>query len=80
MTIHRTHVLYQESDFTEEEYYHENRLALAVIDGGLSVCKKCGEYEAVLEARCTASNEYRSLDLRDRNFEDELRRQLESSN
>ena len=36
------HVLYDASDFTDEEYYSGNTIAVLVIDGGLSVCKLCG--------------------------------------
>jgi hypothetical protein len=37
-----SHKLYTSDDFTEEEYYRRNVLAIAVIDGGLDVCKQCG--------------------------------------
>jgi hypothetical protein len=46
------HVLYTPGDFTPEEISRGNKLAEAVIEGGLSVCKKCGEYEAGLDAPC----------------------------
>ncbi len=40
-----SHTLYKSKDFTNEEYERRNRLAVAVIDGGLSVCKYCGAAE-----------------------------------
>ena len=46
------HVLFVPGDFTPEEISRNNKLAEAVIEGGLSVCKKCGEYEAGLDAPC----------------------------
>jgi hypothetical protein len=43
------HELYTSRDFTNEEYGRGNALAIAVIDGGLGVCKRCGASEAELE-------------------------------
>ena len=48
------HVLFVPGDFTPEEISRGSKLAGAVIEGGLSVCKKCGEYEAGLDAPCRA--------------------------
>ena len=50
--IHKSHELYKDSDFTSEEYDRRNTLAIMVIDGGLSICKKCGEAEAGLVNSC----------------------------
>lgn len=47
------HELYKPSDFKGSAKYSE--LGIAVIDGGLSVCKKCGEYEAGLNSQCKAT-------------------------
>lgn len=44
------HVLYRDSDFTEETEF--TTLGIAVIDGGLQVCKVCGEYESGLSNPC----------------------------
>lgn len=49
-----THELYVAKDFTNEEVDRGNALAKAVIDGGLSICKKCGAGEAELEKVCGA--------------------------
>ena len=49
------HELFIASDFTKEEIDRENKLAIAVIDGGLAVCKKCREYESGLDTPCSAS-------------------------
>lgn len=46
------HVLYDASDFTDEEYYSGNTIAVLVIDGGLSVCKLCGAAESQLDEPC----------------------------
>jgi hypothetical protein len=43
------HELYTPDDFTSEEYYRGNVLAIAVIDGGLGVCKSCGAAEVQLD-------------------------------
>lgn len=42
---YETHTIYTKADFTAEEYDRGNRIALAVIDGGLNICKVCGEYD-----------------------------------
>lgn len=43
------HVLYTPADFTAEEIDRRNRLAVVVIDGGLSICKICGAAESELQ-------------------------------
>jgi hypothetical protein len=44
------HELYGPGDFTAEELlYSRNLLAVLVVDGGLSVCKRCGAAEAELD-------------------------------
>ena len=40
------HILYRADDFTHEEIERKNKLAVAVIEGGLSVCKRCGAVES----------------------------------
>ena len=47
-----SHTLYNDADFTDEELERRNKLAIAVVEGGLSVCKVCGEYEAGLDNPC----------------------------
>lgn len=54
------HVLYEASDFTDEEYDSRNTLAVLVIDGGLSVCKLCGAAESQLDEPC--KREEREID------------------
>lgn len=44
------HVLYRDSDFNRETEF--TTLGIAVIDGGLQVCKICGEYESGLSNPC----------------------------
>lgn len=43
------HVLYTPADFTAEEYDRRNALAVAVIDGDLSICWRCGASGIELE-------------------------------
>lgn len=52
------HVLWKPSDFTDEQIADEalNGLVTAVFEGGLSVCKVCGEYEAGLDNPCGPKN------------------------
>ena len=48
------HIIYTEEDFkhiTGEEL-DNNKLARMVLDGGLAVCKVCGEFEAGLDNPC----------------------------
>lgn len=47
------HVLYRASDFDEENEF--STVGIAVIDGGLQVCKLCGEYESGLVNICKGS-------------------------
>lgn len=44
----QTHELFKPSDFTHQEYARGNKLAVAVIDGGLATCKRCGRSESEL--------------------------------
>lgn len=46
------HDLYTPADFTTEELDRLNSLAIAVVEGGLGVCKRCGKAEAELEEPC----------------------------
>jgi len=54
------HILYTSDDFTDEEIQRENKLTVMVIDGGLHVCKICGEYEAGLDGPCKARHSHGS--------------------
>lgn len=51
-TVINGHVLYRDSDFTEDELSRGNKLAVAVVDSGLNVCMRCGEYESGLDTWC----------------------------
>lgn len=51
----RGHTLYVPGDFTVEEIARENKIAVLVIDGGLSICKMCGDGEIGLDTFCRAS-------------------------
>lgn len=42
------HELYQASDFNSDERQRRNRLYVMVVEGGLSICKRCGAGEADL--------------------------------
>lgn len=55
MTIHKTHELYTSEDFTADEIAKGNVLAVKVIEGSVSVCKKCGDYKSALYSPCRAS-------------------------
>jgi hypothetical protein len=46
----KSHELYTAEDFKDNS---ESKLAEVVIEGGLSVCRKCGEFEAGLDKPCT---------------------------
>jgi hypothetical protein len=47
------HIFYKCSDFTTGEICDEtNGLVSLVCEGGLSICKICGEYEAGLDNPC----------------------------
>ena len=48
------HILYTREDFKNigDEELENNRTAKLVLDGGLSICKVCGEYEAGLDTPC----------------------------
>lgn len=51
-----THILYTENDFIDMSIkeLESNRVVYeSVINGGLSVCKICGEFEAGLDKPCT---------------------------
>lgn len=51
----RGHELYSPVDFTKEEAEKEGQLYVMVVEGGLAVCKKCGDYEAGLDSLCSAA-------------------------
>lgn len=55
---YQSHDFYEAKDFTSEEYDRRNQLAVMVIDGGLAVCKRCGELEGGLESVCPRSVKY----------------------
>lgn len=46
------HSLYQSKDFTPEERDRNCPLYRNVVEGGLAVCKICGDYEAGLDDPC----------------------------
>jgi len=46
---HATHTLYEPGDFTNEDMDRRNQLAIAVVEGGLGVCKRCAACEAELD-------------------------------
>jgi hypothetical protein len=50
------HLLYNSADFNSEERQRRNALYVAVVEGGLGVCKRCGAGENELETwvTCTA--------------------------
>lgn len=50
----KRHELYVSSDFKHlnGEDYEDNVVAIAVVEGGLDVCKICGEFEAGLDNPC----------------------------
>ena len=75
---HSTHVLFAASDFTAEERARRNVLAVAVIEKRERVCKACGDSGHLLESLCRASKVYAQLDIHNRNFEDNLRNELEN--
>jgi len=47
--VYKGHLLYGPEDFTREEIDRRNSLAVAVIEGGLGICKQCGAAEAELD-------------------------------
>lgn len=49
-----THVLYTDEDFTTEELARYNHLALAVVQDGRRICKKCGAGDEMLVNLCGA--------------------------
>lgn len=53
------HVLYTREDFKNMsgEEMESDRTATLVLDGGLSICKKCGEFEAGLDKPCNPKKE-----------------------
>ena len=51
-TIINGHELYKDSDFTDKELARGNKLGEMVVEGGLNVCRKCGEYESGLDEWC----------------------------
>jgi len=47
------HILYECSDFTQEEIQHEtNNTASLVCEEGFLICRICGEYESGLNSEC----------------------------
>lgn len=53
------HVLYAVDDFAHLTYeeVENNIIYELVVDGGLSICKLCGEYEAGLDNPCKPRKE-----------------------
>jgi len=56
VSVDDSHVVYKPSDFTEEEVARGNVLAVAVINDGHLICKKCGRQDEQLETYCKAAN------------------------
>lgn len=56
------HVLYNADDFKDEtgEELENNIVYVSVMDGGLDVCKVCGEFEAGLDKPCVPKTNYKS--------------------
>lgn len=52
------HVFYTPSNFTTEEIDRRNLLAIAVVEGGLKICKKCGAAEAELSKFATCAEKW----------------------
>jgi hypothetical protein len=50
----KKHILYTKEDFKKmtNEELENNRTYELVMDGGLDICKICGEYEAGLDRSC----------------------------
>jgi hypothetical protein len=46
------HVLYKPEDFTKEEIYRENIIAVAVVYHEMKICKLCGKIEDELVLVC----------------------------
>lgn len=46
------HDLYSPKDFENKDIEEGDKLYEMVVEGGLSVCKKCGEFEAGLDGGC----------------------------
>lgn len=46
------HVLFKDSDFTEEEIARENITAINVVEKGYDICKICGRGESELSQPC----------------------------
>ncbi|MBO0961477.1 hypothetical protein J1P26_17360 [Neobacillus sp. MM2021_6] len=61
------HVLYTKEDFKDMswEEWEGNRTAELVLDGGLNICKICGEYEAGLDNPCRPQKRVNKLDNRE---------------
>ena len=53
------HVLYTKDDFKNMsgEEMENHTTATLVLDGGLCICKKCGEFEAGLDKPCNPGKE-----------------------
>lgn len=47
------HELYAPADFNSDERQRRNALYVAVVEGGLGVCKRCGAAEVELETWVT---------------------------
>ncbi|WP_180231235.1 hypothetical protein [Bacillus toyonensis] len=54
MKTKNNHVLYTKEDFANKspEETENDKVAELVLDGGLSICKVCGEFEAGLDKEC----------------------------
>lgn len=50
--INHCHSLATKKDFTQDQIAKKEPLAMAVIHGGLTVCKHCGEHGADTDKEC----------------------------
>jgi len=57
------HVLYTATDFSSNYVPYCPGLEDAVAEGGLAVCKNCGEYEAGLLSPCLTAHEKEALSI-----------------
>lgn len=54
--MNKEHKCYDASDFTEEEVNNKNKLAVAVLEWGMKICKYCGKQGEELEGKCQSKH------------------------
>lgn len=72
MEINKTHDIYVDSDFTQEEKDSDSVIAEAVAEGH-KICKQCADHDHQLVAMCTKDLRYQAMMPRDKKYEDDLR-------